>query len=60
MSQEPQNPSVQTPPPKRQYERSGCYPEHGRPFRIWALVGALTLVVILLAATAWVLNLILL
>ena len=45
-----------TPPPKPKYERSGCYPEHGRPFRVWALLGVLALVVLILAGISALLN----
>lgn len=44
----------------REYERSGCYPEQGRPFRLWALLAGLTLVVVLLALVAVILNFVLL
>ena len=46
-------------PPERQYEKSGLYPEHGKPFRIWALFGGLSLVIGLLAGIAALLNFIL-
>lgn len=48
------------PAPKREYERSGCYPENGKPFRMWALFGWLTGVVVVLAAIAALLNVIVL
>lgn len=44
----------------RKYEQSGFYPSEGKAFRIWALLGWLSLVVILLAAAAAALNFILL
>lgn len=48
--------SKQDPKPQREYERSGCYPENGRPFRIWALVGGLLLVIVLMAGVSALLN----
>lgn len=50
-----------TPPPqgqpgKRAYEQSGLYPSGGKPFRLWALLGFLTLVIVGLAAAAAILN----
>lgn len=57
--QEPSNtdnpPNTDSP---REYERSGCYPEDGKPFRIWALLGWLTALIVLLAGVAALLNLI--
>lgn len=47
-------------PPKREYERSGCYPENGRPFRIWALLGVLALTILMLAGISALLNYLLL
>jgi hypothetical protein len=47
-------------PEPRKYEESGCYPENGKPYRIWALLGGLMLVIVLLAGAAIVLNLLLL
>lgn len=41
---------------EREYEKSGCYPKQGRPFRLWALLGGLTLVVGLLALVSVLLN----
>ena len=41
---------------KRAYEQSGCYPAEGKPFRIWALLGWLSLVIVGLAAAAAILN----
>lgn len=55
--------SGQNPPPegtKREYERSGLYPENGKPFRMWALFGWLTALIALLAVVAVVLNLLVL
>lgn len=43
-------------PPAREYEQSGCYPAKGKPFRIWALLGGLMLVIALLAGAAALLN----
>ena len=43
----------------RRYEKSGCYPEQGRPFRLWALLGGLLLVIVVLAAVSALLNFIL-
>jgi hypothetical protein len=44
----------------REYDRSGLYPEEGKAFRLWAILGWNLLVVALLAAAAAALNLILL
>ena len=41
---------------QRAYEQSGCYPAEGKPFRLWALLGGLTLVIIGLAVAAALLN----
>ena len=46
--------------PPREYEKSGCYPSEGKPFRLWALIGWLTLVIISIAGVAALLNAILL
>lgn len=46
--------------PPREYEKSGCYPESGKPFRVWALLGGLMLVIALLAGAAALLNFLLL
>ena len=43
----------------RRYEKSGCYPDQGRPFRLWALLGGLLLVIVVLAAVSALLNFIL-
>jgi hypothetical protein len=43
-------------PEQRAYEASGCYPAEGKAFRLWALIGWLTLVIVALAAAAAVLN----
>ncbi len=40
----------------RDYEQSGCYPAEGKQFRLWALLGWLTLVIIFLAVAAALLN----
>lgn len=45
-----------TPGAGRAYERSGCYPAEGKPFRLWALLGWLTLVIVGLGVAAAVLN----
>lgn len=44
----------------REFEKSGCYPETGKPFRLWALLGWLTLLVAALAVVAALLNMLLL
>jgi hypothetical protein len=45
----------------REYEKSGLYPQDGsKPFRIWALLGVLMLVIGALAGAAVVLNFLLL
>jgi hypothetical protein len=41
---------------QREYEKSGLYPENGKPFRIFALLGWLAAVVVLMAAAAATLN----
>lgn len=41
---------------QRVYEQSGCYPADGKQFRLWALLGWLSLVIIGLAAAAAILN----
>jgi hypothetical protein len=41
---------------EREYEKSGCYPEDGKPFRVWALLGWLTLLIVALAGVAALLN----
>jgi hypothetical protein len=46
--------------PEREYEKSGLYPEEGKPFRILALLGWLAAIVVLLAVAAAVLDLTLL
>jgi hypothetical protein len=46
--------------PQREYEKSGMYPAEGKAFRLWALLGWLTGVMIALAAIAALLNFILL
>jgi hypothetical protein len=40
----------------REYEQSGLYPANGKPFRLWALLGGLTLVILALAGVAMLLN----
>jgi hypothetical protein len=44
----------------REYEKSGCYPENGKPFRVWALLGGLMVVIAVLAGVAALLNFLLL
>ena len=46
--------------PEREYEQSGLYPENDKPFRIWALLGWLGVVVVFIAGTAALLDTILL
>jgi hypothetical protein len=48
------------PKPPREYDKSGFYPENGKPFRIWALLGWNLLVIALIAVAAAVLNFVLL
>jgi hypothetical protein len=43
----------------REYEKSGLYPKEGKPFRLVALLLSLTGVIVFLAVSALVLNLIL-
>ena len=52
-------PSSQT-PPEREYDRSGFYPEDGKAFRVWALLGWLMGVVVFLAVASALLNYLLL
>lgn len=40
----------------REYEKSGLYPENGKPFRILALLGWLGAIVVCLAGAAAILN----
>jgi hypothetical protein len=57
MSGKPENNSEQGPATAREYEKSGLYPADGsKPFRIWALLGALMLVIAFLAGVAVLLN----
>ncbi len=44
------------PPIQREYEKSGLYPENGKPFRMWALFGWLTLLIVVLAGASVALN----
>lgn len=44
-------------PPGREYEQSGLYPADGKPFRLWALLGGLMLVIFALAGVAVLINL---
>ncbi|MDP2379061.1 MAG: hypothetical protein Q8M35_01000 [Pseudohongiella sp.] len=46
--------------PEREYEKSGLYTKDGKSFRIFALLGWLAVVVVLLAVAAAVLDLTLL
>lgn len=50
--------SSDTPPtkPKREYERSGMYPKEGKQFRMFALLGWLAVVVVLIVAVAALLD----
>lgn len=41
---------------QRTYEQSGLYPAEGKAFRLWALLGWLTLVIVGLAVAAAILN----
>ena len=63
MSDKPQNPSENasdnTPAPAREYEKSGLYPENGKPFRLWALLGSLLLVIAVLAGATALLDILL-
>jgi hypothetical protein len=45
--------------PAREYEKSGLYPPNGKPFRVWALLGFLLLVVALLAGASALLDILL-
>lgn len=45
---------------EREYEKSGLYPENGKPFRILALLGWLGVVVACLAGAAAILDIVLL
>lgn len=51
----PQGPDLS----EREYEKSGMYPENGRPFRLWALVLSLLGVMAFIAGAAMVLDLVL-
>lgn len=46
--------------PVREYEKSGCYPENGKPFRLWGLLGWLALLTVVLAGVSALLNVLLL
>ena len=46
--------------PEREYEKSGLYPKDEKPFRIFALLGFIVGVVVLLAVAAAILDLTLL
>ncbi|MEY4642800.1 MAG: hypothetical protein RLZZ227_2794 [Pseudomonadota bacterium] len=56
MSDMPGNNSDTNPSESRQYEQSGCYPDQGKAFRVWALLGWLTFVIVALAGAAAALN----
>tara|TARA_R110002072_G_scaffold301164_1_gene480182 strand:- start:43617 stop:43796 length:180 start_codon:yes stop_codon:yes gene_type:complete len=45
--------------PEREYEKTGLYPENDKPFRVWALLGWLGVIVVALAAVAALLDTIL-
>jgi hypothetical protein len=47
------------PAPVREYEKSGLYPANGKPFRLWALLGFLMLVIAVLAGAAALLDILL-
>ena len=51
MSVQPENQ-----PPPREYEKSGLYPRNGKAFRLWGLLGFLTLVIAILAGVSAILN----
>ena len=46
--------------PEREYEQSGLYPENGKPFRIFALLGWLAGIVVFMLVAAAVLDMLLL
>lgn len=46
--------------PPREYEKSGLYPEQGKRFRLWALLGWLTALIAVLAGVSALLNFLLL
>jgi hypothetical protein len=53
MSDKPERAST----PVRDYEKSGLYPSDGsKPFRVWALLGFLSLVIAAIAGAAVLLN----
>jgi len=52
----PGSPARDSKDSQRAYEQSGCYPAEGKSFRLWALLGGLSLVIIFLAVAAAVLN----
>ncbi len=45
---------------EREYEKSGLYPDNGKPFRLYALLGWLFGIVVFMAAAAAILDTILL
>jgi hypothetical protein len=54
---EPEPPDAPAP---REYEQSGLYPAQGKPFRLWALLGWLSLLIVVLAGVSALLNILLL
>jgi|GEM_PF-576623 hypothetical protein len=50
------NPAANADSAHRKYETTGCYPDNGKSFRMWALFGWLTGVMVALAAAAALLN----
>lgn len=65
MSIENKTSDTATPPapadqPERQYEKTGLYPEGGKPFRLYALLGWLFGIIVFIAASAITLDRILL
>ncbi len=60
MSAKPDERPERVPNEPRKYEESGCYPENGKPYRVWALLGGLMFVIVALAGVAVLLNFLLL
>lgn len=50
----------QEPKRQREYDKTGFYPENGKPFRIWALLGWNLAIIVVIACAAAALNFILL
>jgi hypothetical protein len=46
--------------PEREYEQSGMYPEKGKAFRIWALLGWLAGIIVFLAVVSAIADIFLL